>query len=357
MCGIFGYVLDAKRAPPLAQRAALVSALAVANTRRGGHSWGAYSHAGAAAENGEVLKGTGPMAAVPGLDTLAVGTTVMAHCRYATNGAVTSENSHPFTIGNILGAHNGMVYNHEALSVKYQRKIEVDSEHLFHHVTEGRPFTDVVGYGTVEYVRLDGDLREVHLCKMAHGQLAVYGLGPRKKPYGVVWSSDEQHLRAALRGAGLKGFPYNLRESRVYTASADGVLYKTEIEHKLSVESVSREEQRRAEAITRGEVRTVGLPRPVLKGGPRLVRAWDPVPDGPTNLFRPAAEIPGLTRMPDGSYTTKGGAVVQMDLAEQEDLLGPPPSEEDEEETWSTRPDEIEEWRQIQQARAAGKVH
>lgn len=365
MCGIFGYVMDAKRAPALDQRTALVLSLAALNTRRGKHSWGAYVHDGGATANGETLKGLGPMDGTPGIDGLALCSTVMAHCRHATTGAVTAENSHPFTVGNILGAHNGMVYNHAELAVKYGRKIEVDSEHLFHHVNEGRDFGDALGYGTLEYVRLNGDLREVHLCRMAHGQLAVYGLGPRKKPYGVVWSSDENHLRTALASAGLRGFPYNLRESRVYVASADGTLYKTETEHKLSPDSLSREEQRRMEAITRGEAT---YQPPALRLVPRPHARRDATPDGPvtkaprvvdaqTHLFRPAAEIPGLTRMPDGSYVSQGGVVVQVDVTEQEDLLGPPPSEEDEEEAWSTRPDEIEEWRQIQAARAAGKVH
>lgn len=48
------------------------------------------------------------------------------HVRYATHGANTDRNAHPFTHGNIVYAHNGMISNYLSL----QLGIEVDSECL-----------------------------------------------------------------------------------------------------------------------------------------------------------------------------------------------------------------------------------
>ena len=35
-----------------------------------------------------------------------------------------------------MGIHNGCITNHEALNIKYERKFEVDSMHIFAHIAE-----------------------------------------------------------------------------------------------------------------------------------------------------------------------------------------------------------------------------
>jgi hypothetical protein len=63
-------------------------------------------------------------------------TGIIAHGRYATQGAVNAVNAHPFKEGRIVGAHNGVIRNFKDLNKGYEQ-IEVDSQLIF------RLFNDV----------------------------------------------------------------------------------------------------------------------------------------------------------------------------------------------------------------------
>ena len=58
----------------------------------------------------------------------------MMHTRFATEGAVTVGNAHPFVIGNTIGTHNGIIYNYKDLHRSNGEMYEVDSKYLFHFV-------------------------------------------------------------------------------------------------------------------------------------------------------------------------------------------------------------------------------
>lgn len=63
---------------------------------------------------------------------------LLGHCRHATSGKVTIENSHPFVCRNLVGAHNGTLTQGEKTSVekKIERKFDTDSEGLFAFLSE-----------------------------------------------------------------------------------------------------------------------------------------------------------------------------------------------------------------------------
>lgn len=230
MCGIFGWSFKRKARICAGQREALATTLGVANSLRGDQSWGCFflDHGGKARTRREV----GDIADVTGLGSLGMWDLFMAHTRYATVGRVCRDNQHPFQVGHVLLAHNGVVFNHDELNEKYGRACSVDSQHFAHHLAEKRDFSDVEAYGAIEWIE-DADKgaasQTVNLCRMRRGQLAVWGIRNSKgKQVGTAWSSDVEHLRSAIGAARLDAFPYKkLDEGCVYTVQG-GRLYTSE---------------------------------------------------------------------------------------------------------------------------------
>jgi asparagine synthetase B (glutamine-hydrolysing) len=68
------------------------------------------------------------------LPSLDVGPTFIAHTRFATQGSPKDRrNNHPFLCGRIVGIHNGVIDNDEALTARFdlRRTSETDSEVIF----------------------------------------------------------------------------------------------------------------------------------------------------------------------------------------------------------------------------------
>lgn len=222
MCGIFGFSFKKDTISP-GRRAIFANNLARLNDRRGGHSYGS-----AIIENNEVFinKGLGDFG--DHAYQLADANFFLGHTRYATVGAKTIANSHPFEIGNMIGAHNGGVANHNELDKKYNRSCDVDSMHFFHHLDTNQSFGDIEGYGSIEWIDRN-DLSKIYLSRLKGGMLSIFGIGKpedaKSGGIGIAWSSDEKHLLEAFYTAGITDFfPYKVEEGVVFFAH-DGEVY------------------------------------------------------------------------------------------------------------------------------------
>src|SRR2546426_3519434 len=151
MCAIYGWNL--KPSVDYKQRIALAQILMDESERCGGDSWGyvvpihGIRKARIHRDLGSLTKHTKP-------DELAEHSIVYGHCRRASVGEVSKKNAHPFCANHIVGAHVGHVNNYYTLNQTYGRKCTVDSHHIFYHLSENKPLTDLQGSGAVWYLKL-----------------------------------------------------------------------------------------------------------------------------------------------------------------------------------------------------------
>lgn len=186
MCGIAGIVsVDGADQSQLKLVAAL---LAIEIQARGTQSFGTLDN------TGTIVKGLGAISAGLVLPLVMPRSYVM-HTRFGTHGANIVDNAHPFTQGNVIGVHNGVLGNHHELNSKYGRDFEVDSQHIFQHINDGLvDLSDIEGYGAIVY-RFEG---KWFAGTFNHGQLEI-----ANTHLGKIYASTADSVRKACRFAGV----------------------------------------------------------------------------------------------------------------------------------------------------------
>lgn len=218
MCGLLGWYLPESTAKNVNIKV-LAAILGTEMDNRGGDSWGV-----ALPLEKSLFRGLGKFNQKVTLSDID-SRIVMAHTRKATRGEVIKENAHPFVIGNVVGAHNGIIHDHDAMNTKYGRNFQVDSQHLIAHIAEDIPLSEISGMGSVEYYKRD-KVDELYLGRGQHGELAIIGVGKHENPQGIVWASTTYALEKALWLAGIKEyFPYQVTTGDLYKVKG-GVLYE-----------------------------------------------------------------------------------------------------------------------------------
>ena len=140
---------------------------------RGGDSWGIAVGPSSCRIS---LRGLGTYAKGGNLPILNAGDTVVGHTRFATRGAVTTQNAHPFSHGDFAVAHNG-AYRAPIASDEWQ---DCDSYRLTGEVARSiESGTDTIlssgGYGTV--IASDGENAFVWRSRgQAHAVIRPWGM-------------------------------------------------------------------------------------------------------------------------------------------------------------------------------------
>lgn len=222
MCGLFGWQISAE-ALEGGDLHTLAAVLAYNAEWRGDDSWGVCKLDSTGLS---IVKEAGSIKKTCRVKTI-LAPQVIGHTRKATVGDKTKENSHPFHIGDIIGAHNGHVYDHSELNKKNNTKWQVDSQHLIAHIAAGKPISELSGSGTVSYL----DTKHPNVVFLGRGltsDLQIYGIGKEKeraKFDGIVWASVGTWVTQALEMAGWHEYTLiTTYTSRLYKVSKHQLL-------------------------------------------------------------------------------------------------------------------------------------
>jgi len=150
------------------------------------------------------------------LEKVDVDTTIfLGHVRFATTGAKTKENAHPFVMGSVIGAHNGIIYNHKEIANKIGKNVQVDSEVIFGLLNKKKKYQEVFDLLEGDYALswIDNDYKVLNLM---HEDGRPLHIAYWKKARCLFWASTAEILKAALQEAGLTIAIKELPVDKVY---------------------------------------------------------------------------------------------------------------------------------------------
>jgi glutamine phosphoribosylpyrophosphate amidotransferase len=223
MCGIAGFSLSPDSS---VDRTLAAQALLAGIAERGADAVG-YAHRGGASVGITKLRG-GASALLDELDVPSAATEALIHVRDFTKGHPAIEaNNHPIRHGSVVGVHNGIIENDDALLAQYsiqraEPQMTVDSEAIFALMElrrhDARALSEMRGALAAAWL----DERDDSVLYLARGRLRPLWLG--RTGDGLYFASTRRALTIAAAALRTRLDVSEVREGRLLQVSGGRVV-------------------------------------------------------------------------------------------------------------------------------------
>jgi glucosamine 6-phosphate synthetase-like amidotransferase/phosphosugar isomerase protein len=158
---------------------------------------------------------------------------LLGHTRFATDGAIVKSNAHPFRVGDVVGAHNGCVYNIKEMQSKLDKQCPVDSQLIFKSINDNDNIQDAVKDFDSDFALsfVKNNPMVLYLCRETNRPLHVAYIPELKT---LFYASESSFINDALIMHNLEADVYSLNKNTLYafdTSKFDDL--KTNVEKTL----------------------------------------------------------------------------------------------------------------------------
>ena len=174
-------------------------------------------------------------------------TICLMHTRFSTmdRNDIRQNDAHPFSIGNTIGMHNGIIYNHDELDKKHASKYRVDSQYLLHYINQEddiqNALDEIVGDYAVSWVKNSNSV--LNLLHEGGRDLAMLYW---KEAKVLFFASRIEYLKSAVSKYRINSKPYEAKIDTHYVydvykfSDTSSNVTKTIVESNLDCEFITK---------------------------------------------------------------------------------------------------------------------